>query len=76
MEYCIIFVLLLFSPTSILGDLYKSSDHVIILNNKNFYQELLGTSNGWIVEFYNSWCGHCIGFAPTWKKFSSEVQRK
>ncbi|XP_022185343.2 sulfhydryl oxidase 1 [Nilaparvata lugens] len=27
----------------------------------------------WIVEFYNSWCGHCHRFAPIYKSFAVET---
>ena len=27
----------------------------------------------WLIEFYSSWCGHCIHFAPTWKELAEEV---
>lgn len=28
----------------------------------------------WNVEFYNSWCGHCINFAPTYKKVATDTK--
>jgi thiol-disulfide isomerase/thioredoxin len=28
----------------------------------------------WIVEFYASWCGHCVHFAPTIKEFAGEIK--
>ncbi|XP_055327806.1 sulfhydryl oxidase 2-like [Paramacrobiotus metropolitanus] len=28
----------------------------------------------WIVQFYNSWCGHCIKFAPTYKALAKKLQ--
>lgn len=30
----------------------------------------------WLVEFYNSWCGHCHRFAPTWKSLASNIYGK
>ena len=52
--------------------LYDRSDCVIILDNANFYKNLIGSDSVWVVEFYNSWCGHCIKFAPNWKEFAKE----
>ncbi|RXG59631.1 Sulfhydryl oxidase 2 [Armadillidium vulgare] len=56
------------------GDLYNSSDPMVLLTAKNFYETILSSKNGWIVEFYNSWCGHCISFAPKWREFSKEIK--
>ena len=47
--------------------LYNSSDSVIVLTGKNINTTIYRTRNAWLVEFYNSWCGHCIHYAPTWK---------
>uniref|UniRef100_A0A1B6DEV1 Sulfhydryl oxidase n=1 Tax=Clastoptera arizonana TaxID=38151 RepID=A0A1B6DEV1_9HEMI len=27
----------------------------------------------WLVEFYNSWCGHCHKFAPIWKGLAADI---
>lgn len=50
--------------------LYKASDAVFILNQNNFKENVIECESAWIVEFYNSWCGHCINFAPVWKEFA------
>ncbi|XP_066947378.1 sulfhydryl oxidase 2-like isoform X2 [Macrobrachium rosenbergii] len=60
----------LFSTAS----LYNSTDELSILDHTNFTASLLGSENAWIVEFYNSWCGHCIQFAPTWKLFGKDIR--
>ena len=53
--------------------LYNASDNVIILNVTNFKQSVYGDTKGWLVEFYNSWCGFCFRFAPLWKTFASDI---
>uniref|UniRef100_A0A8D9EMZ1 Sulfhydryl oxidase n=1 Tax=Cacopsylla melanoneura TaxID=428564 RepID=A0A8D9EMZ1_9HEMI len=53
--------------------LYEDSDKVFVLGSQNFEENVLGSSSAWLVEFYNSWCGHCIQFAPTWKDFGASV---
>ncbi|XP_046835947.1 sulfhydryl oxidase 1 [Vespa crabro] len=53
--------------------LYNNSDNVVVLNATNFKTSVYGDSKGWLVEFYNSWCGFCYRFAPTWKAFASDV---
>lgn len=52
--------------------LYNRSDDVFILDQNNFKTNVNDTDSCWIIEFYNSWCGHCIKFAPVWKEFASE----
>lgn len=56
--------------------LYNASDNVVVLNATNFKTSVYGDSKGWLVEFYNSWCGFCYRFAPTWKAFASDVYCK
>uniref|UniRef100_A0A1A9ZG99 Sulfhydryl oxidase n=1 Tax=Glossina pallidipes TaxID=7398 RepID=A0A1A9ZG99_GLOPL len=47
--------------------LYNNSDKVKILTNNNFNQEVLHRNHSILVEFYNSYCGHCKRFAPLYK---------
>ncbi|KAK7095392.1 hypothetical protein V1264_006805 [Littorina saxatilis] len=54
--------------------LYSSQDDVIILNKNNMEDRVYGKSKVWMIEFYNSWCGHCIKFAPTWRQFASDLR--
>ncbi|XP_033207328.1 sulfhydryl oxidase 1-like [Belonocnema kinseyi] len=53
--------------------LYNASDHVVILNATNFKSSVYGSNSSWLVEFYNSWCGHCLRYAPVWKDFSRNI---
>lgn len=46
----------------------------MILDHGNFSATVHGTDNAWVVEFYNTWCGHCVAFAPVWKQFGKEVK--
>ncbi|XP_043288685.1 sulfhydryl oxidase 2 [Venturia canescens] len=54
--------------------LYNSSDHVVVLNSTNFKSTVYGSEHAWLVEFYNSWCGFCQRFAPTWKALAHETR--
>lgn len=54
--------------------LYSKQDDVIILNKKNIKDRVYDKSMAWVIEFYNSWCGHCIQFAPTWRQFASDLK--
>ncbi|KAK7505108.1 hypothetical protein BaRGS_00003678 [Batillaria attramentaria] len=53
--------------------LYSSEDDVIILNADNIKDRVNGKDRVWMIEFYNSWCGHCINFAPTYKSFAKDL---
>lgn len=63
---------LLFALNS--GSLYNSTDEVVILDHGNFSSTVHGTDTAWVVEFYNTWCGHCVQFAPIWKQFGKDVK--
>lgn len=40
----------------------------------DFSSTVMATSNAWLIEFYSSWCGHCIDFAPTFLKLANDVK--
>jgi len=54
--------------------LYTDKDHITLLNATNFKETIHGQTTAWIVEFYNSWCGHCVRFAPEWIKLAQDVK--
>lgn len=54
--------------------LYSTSDDVEILTNHNFKTQIYGKQHAWIVEFYNSWCGFCQRFAPSWKALATDIR--
>lgn len=54
--------------------LYSADDDVEILTAGNLKGKLYGKPHAWIVEFYNSWCGFCQRFAPSWKALASDVR--
>lgn len=53
--------------------LYTEVDKIVVLNNTNFQPMVCGSQKAWLVEFYSSWCGHCIHFAPVFKELAAEV---
>jgi len=53
--------------------LYSPDDKILILNTTNFQPNICSSTKAWVVEFYSSWCGHCIHFAPTFKEFAADV---
>ncbi|KAK5642762.1 hypothetical protein RI129_008929 [Pyrocoelia pectoralis] len=54
--------------------LYSPEDEVNILTAFNFKNEIYNKSRASLVEFYNSWCGHCQRFAPSWKALASNIR--
>jgi len=54
--------------------LYSDEDDVISLNVTSFNRTVLGTSNAWLVEFFSSWCGHCVRYAPLYKQLATDIK--
>lgn len=54
--------------------LYKETDPIVQLNIANFKSTIVATSNAWLIEFYSSWCGHCIDFAPAFIQLANDVK--
>ncbi|KAL3312698.1 hypothetical protein Ciccas_008706 [Cichlidogyrus casuarinus] len=54
--------------------LYTSSDDVIELTDSNFDSKVTSSNGVWIVEFYSPNCGHCVQFAPAYKKAASVLK--
>ncbi|XP_033728711.1 sulfhydryl oxidase 2-like [Pecten maximus] len=73
LRHLVVFIFVsLFSSVS--GGLYSPTDDVVILTDENFAQNVYSVQNAWIIEFYNSWCGHCKRFAPIWKSVATDVK--
>uniref|UniRef100_A0A914C2D7 DnaJ homolog subfamily C member 10 n=1 Tax=Acrobeloides nanus TaxID=290746 RepID=A0A914C2D7_9BILA len=41
-----------------------------------FYQEVLGSTEPWLVDFYAPWCGHCVQFAPSFEQVAKMLEGK
>lgn len=70
----VVIVLIFASCCHCVDPLYNDSDDVISLKDDNYDRIVLATSNAWLIEFYNSWCGHCIRFAPTYKQLATDIK--
>jgi len=55
------------------SSLYTDLDKINLLNQTNLKSHIVGSETSWLVEFYSSWCGHCINFAPTYKLLAADV---
>ncbi|XP_013780215.1 sulfhydryl oxidase 1-like isoform X2 [Limulus polyphemus] len=73
-RFTVVTLLLCFLSWSTAESLYSALDAVLQLNSSSFQESVFLKDNAWIVEFYSSWCGHCINFAPLWKKFAKDIQ--
>ncbi|XP_028664939.1 sulfhydryl oxidase 2 [Erpetoichthys calabaricus] len=54
--------------------LYSSTDPLTILTSETLKKSLQNSSTAWLVQFYSSWCGHCIQYAPTWSALAGDVK--
>ncbi|KAM4861903.1 sulfhydryl oxidase 1 isoform 2-T2 [Thomomys bottae] len=57
-----------------LSVLYSASDPLTLLQADTVRGTVLHSSSSWAVEFFASWCGHCIAFAPMWKALAEDVK--
>ncbi|XP_055858943.1 sulfhydryl oxidase 1 [Episyrphus balteatus] len=55
--------------------LYNSTDKVNVLNDTNFKSNVVGQNHASLVEFYNSYCGHCKRFAPVYKELAEDCYK-
>ncbi|KAF7687285.1 sulfhydryl oxidase 2 [Silurus meridionalis] len=56
------------------GRLYTEEDPLVILSSDTLKQTLFNSSTAWLVQFYSSWCGHCVHYSPTWKALAGDVK--
>ncbi|XP_027278732.1 sulfhydryl oxidase 2 isoform X2 [Cricetulus griseus] len=55
--------------------LYRAGqDAVWLLDSGSVRSATSNSSAAWLVQFHSSWCGHCIGYAPTWRALAADVR--
>ncbi|XP_059810624.1 protein disulfide-isomerase A6 [Hypanus sabinus] len=58
------------------GDSKSGKKDVITLTDDNFDENVIGSSDIWMVEFYAPWCGHCKRLEPEWAEAATEVKEQ
>ena len=46
---------------------------VVVLEEANFNDLVIGSKDSWFVEFYAPWCGHCKKLEPEWNSLAKEL---
>uniref|UniRef100_A0A1A8K4A2 Sulfhydryl oxidase n=1 Tax=Nothobranchius kuhntae TaxID=321403 RepID=A0A1A8K4A2_NOTKU len=54
--------------------LYSEEDPLVILSGSSLKPTVTNSSTAWLVQFYSSWCGHCIQYSSTWKALAQDVR--
>ncbi|XP_037706788.1 sulfhydryl oxidase 2 [Choloepus didactylus] len=55
--------------------LYRAGEDAVWVLDSGSVRGATGNSSAaWLVQFYSSWCGHCIGYAPTWRALAADVR--
>uniref|UniRef100_A0A8C5ZBE2 Thioredoxin domain-containing protein n=1 Tax=Marmota marmota marmota TaxID=9994 RepID=A0A8C5ZBE2_MARMA len=62
------------SPYPLRGLSLPCCDAVWVLDSGSVRGATANSSAAWLVQFYSSWCGHCIGYAPTWRALAGDVR--
>lgn len=62
-----------FHQQKLFQGLYNANDHVTALTRDEFAGLVYSQPHATLVEFYNSFCGFCKRYAPTYKEFAANI---
>lgn len=54
--------------------LYTEEDPLVVLSSGSLKTSVSNSSSAWLVQFFSSWCGHCIQYSSTWKALAQDVK--
>ncbi|XP_030579458.1 sulfhydryl oxidase 2 [Archocentrus centrarchus] len=54
--------------------LYTEEDPLVILSSGSLKSAVTNSSSAWLIQFFSSWCGHCIQYSSTWKALAQDVK--
>uniref|UniRef100_A0A8C6NLW6 Sulfhydryl oxidase n=1 Tax=Nothobranchius furzeri TaxID=105023 RepID=A0A8C6NLW6_NOTFU len=72
--YPVFLCLWLYVPCPAETGLYTASDQILLLSRENVDSVLVNSTAAMVVEFYASWCGHCVAFSPFYKKLARDTK--
>uniref|UniRef100_H3CKK5 Sulfhydryl oxidase n=1 Tax=Tetraodon nigroviridis TaxID=99883 RepID=H3CKK5_TETNG len=56
------------------ASLYTDEDPLVILSSGSLRSSVTNSSSAWLLQFFSSWCGHCIQYSSTWKVLAEDVK--
>lgn len=56
------------------ASLYTEEDPLVILGSGSLKSTVTNSSSAWLIQFFSSWCGHCIQYSSTWKVLAEDVK--
>ncbi|XP_054629742.1 sulfhydryl oxidase 2 [Dunckerocampus dactyliophorus] len=69
-----LFLQVAFGAQASAARLYTEDDPLAVLSSSSFTSTVTNSSSAWLVQFFSSWCGHCIQFSGTWKALAQDVK--
>jgi len=66
-------IAVLLATVAVCSAFYENSEDVVMLTDKNFAANVIGSDHVWVVEFFAPWCGHCQHFAPEYVKAAKNL---
>lgn len=58
------------------SDSFYDGTEVVTLTDSNWSEQVTGSQDLWLVEFYAPWCGHCKNLKPQWIEAASDLKGK